>query len=140
LQNFRVHVDALNAKLQATQNQISNGSKLKIVAIIDSISSRPGAYLPWKDMVAICRERGVLTVIDAAHSVGQEPNINLSEANPDFWVSVGPIHSLMLHGCAELRTHRTVTSGSLPSGLVLSFMYQKGSLRIWGNKQNFILL
>ncbi|KAH9972771.1 pyridoxal phosphate-dependent transferase [Lactifluus volemus] len=56
LQNFRVHVDALNAKLQATQSQISNGPKLKIVAIIDSISSRPGAYLPWKEMVAICRE------------------------------------------------------------------------------------
>jgi selenocysteine lyase/cysteine desulfurase len=39
-------------------------------------------------MVALCRERGVLTVIDAAHSVGQEPNINLSEVGPDFWVSV----------------------------------------------------
>jgi cysteine sulfinate desulfinase/cysteine desulfurase-like protein len=127
-----VHVDALNTKLQATQSQISNGSKLKIVAIIDSISSRPGAYLPWKEMVAICRERGILTVIDAAHSVGQE-HINLSEANPDFWVSVRPIHSLMLRGFAELQTHRIVTSGSLPSDLVLSFTYRKGSPRTRGN-------
>ncbi|KAI0250289.1 PLP-dependent transferase [Lactifluus subvellereus] len=87
LQDFRVHVDALNAELQAAQAKIGDGTRLKIVAVIDSIISKPGAYLPWKEMVSICRESGVLTVIDAAHSVGQEPNINLSEAGPDFWVS-----------------------------------------------------
>jgi len=38
-------------------------------------------------MVAICRERGILNVVDAAHSIGQEPNINLKEADPDFWIS-----------------------------------------------------
>jgi selenocysteine lyase/cysteine desulfurase len=44
-------------------------------------------------MIALCRERGVLTVVDAAHSIGQEPNINLSEADPDFWASVGSYSS-----------------------------------------------
>ncbi|KAI0303839.1 PLP-dependent transferase [Multifurca ochricompacta] len=87
LQAFRVHVDTLYTKLQVAQRAISDGKKLKIVAIIDSIASNPGAYLPWKEMVTICHERSVLTVVDAAHSVGQEPNINLSEARPDFWVS-----------------------------------------------------
>jgi hercynylcysteine S-oxide lyase len=134
LQDFRVHVDALNAELQATQRKIGNGTKLKIVAVIDSISSKPGAYLPWRDMVAICRERGILTVVDAAHSAGQEPNINLSEAGPDFWVSVVPIPSLMPYRRAESRIHRTVTSGSLPSDHVLSFTYRKGTLRKWGNR------
>jgi len=71
------------------QRKIGNGTKLKVVAVIDTIASNPGVYLPWKEMVALCRERGILTVIDAAHSVGQEPNINLSEAGPDFWVSNG---------------------------------------------------
>jgi selenocysteine lyase/cysteine desulfurase len=89
LQDFRVHVDALNAELQAAQGKIGDGTRLKIVAVIDSIVSKPGAYLPWKEMVSMCRESGVLTVIDAAHSVGQELNINLTEAGPDFWVSVG---------------------------------------------------
>ena len=102
LQDFRVHVDVLSAELQATQRKIGNGTQLKIVAIIDSITSLPGVYLPWKEMVAICRERGILTVVDAAHSVGQEPNINLSEAGPDFWVSVRLIPSLMVHERAEL--------------------------------------
>jgi selenocysteine lyase/cysteine desulfurase len=88
LQNFRVHVDALSSKVQAKQHELGDGAKLKIVAIIDSIISNPGIHMPWKEMVAICRERGILTVVDAAHSVGQEPNINLKEADPDFWISV----------------------------------------------------
>ncbi|KAH8994849.1 PLP-dependent transferase [Lactarius akahatsu] len=87
LQNFRVHVDTLSSKVQAKQREIGDGTKLKIVAVIDSIVSNPGVHLPWKEMVAICRERGILTVVDAAHSVGQEPNINLKEADPDFWIS-----------------------------------------------------
>lgn len=93
LQAFRVHLDALNSELQIAQRKIGNRTKLKIVAVINSISSVPGVYLPWKEMVALCRERGVLTVIDAAHSIGQEPNINLSEADPDFWASVGAYSS-----------------------------------------------
>ncbi len=88
LQNFRVHVDTLSSKVQAKQCEIGDGTKLKIVAVIDSVVSNPGIHLPWKEMVAICRERGILTVVDAAHSVGQEPNINLKEADPDFWISV----------------------------------------------------
>jgi cysteine sulfinate desulfinase/cysteine desulfurase-like protein len=139
LQDFRVHVDALSAELQVTQRKIGNGTQLKIVAIIDSIASLPGVYLPWKEMVAICRERSILTVVDAAHSVGQEPNINLSEAGPDFWVSVRPIPSLLLHVRVELCAHRTVTSGSLPSVRVLSYMYQKGTLCIRGINKKAIL-
>jgi hercynylcysteine S-oxide lyase len=89
LQAFRAHLDALTAELQITQRKIGNRTKLKIVAVINSIASVPGVYLPWKEMVALCREKGVLSVIDAAHSIGQEPNINLSEVDPDFWASVG---------------------------------------------------
>jgi len=38
-------------------------------------------------MVKICKDEGVWSVIDAAHSIGQEQNINLTEIGPDFWVS-----------------------------------------------------
>ena len=58
------------------------------VAVIDSIVSNPGVVLPWKEMVKICAEEGVLSVVDAAHSIGQELDINLAEVNPDFWVTV----------------------------------------------------
>ncbi|KAG5651325.1 hypothetical protein H0H81_009078 [Sphagnurus paluster] len=59
----------------------------KTVVVIDSIISNPGVLLPWKELAAICKEVGAWSVIDAAHSIGQEVDINLSEAQPDFWVS-----------------------------------------------------
>jgi selenocysteine lyase/cysteine desulfurase len=60
----------------------------KTVAIIDTIVANPGVLLPWQEMVKICKEQDVWSVVDAAHSIGQEMNINLSQAQPDFWVSV----------------------------------------------------
>ena len=39
-------------------------------------------------MVAIAKNFDVMTVVDAAHSIGQEPNINLDEVQPDYWSSV----------------------------------------------------
>ena len=56
--------------------------------MIDSIVSTPGILMPWQEMVKVCKEENVWSVIDAAHSIGQELHINLSEAQPDFWVSV----------------------------------------------------
>jgi hypothetical protein len=59
-----------------------------MVAVIDSIVSAPGVYMPWREMVQICREEGVWSVVDGAHSIGQEVGIDLKKADPDFWVSV----------------------------------------------------
>ncbi|KAJ7455931.1 pyridoxal phosphate-dependent transferase [Mycena galericulata] len=73
---FRAHLQRLPRK---------NGQK--IVAIIDSIISRPGLLLPWKELVQVCKEEGVMSVIDAAHSIGQELNLDLNKADPDFWIS-----------------------------------------------------
>ena len=55
--------------------------------------------MPWREMVKICREEGVYSVVDAAHSIGQELNIKLDEAQPDFWFSVRYI-VLTSTGCA----------------------------------------
>ncbi|KAL1740045.1 pyridoxal phosphate-dependent transferase [Schizophyllum fasciatum] len=61
----------------------------KIVAVIDSISSNPGILLPWEKMAAIAKRHGIVTVIDGAHSIGQEPGIKekIAEAQPDYYVS-----------------------------------------------------
>ncbi|KAF8510937.1 PLP-dependent transferase [Hysterangium stoloniferum] len=76
LENFKAHLAAIPRKPDA-----------KVVAVIDSISSNPGCLLPWKEMVEICRKENVLSLIDAAHSLGQELDINLTKAAPDFWIS-----------------------------------------------------
>ncbi|KAK2467381.1 hypothetical protein APHAL10511_000616 [Amanita phalloides] len=72
------------------------------VAIIDSIVSNPGVKMPWKEMVKICAEEGVLSVVDAAHSIGQELDINLAEAKPDFWVSNLHKWLFVTRSCAAL--------------------------------------
>lgn len=83
--NWRAYLRSLNQTRSATASGL--GRRPKIVAIIDSIISVPGALLPWKEMVKICKEEEVWSVVDAAHSIGQETNLNLTEADPDFWVT-----------------------------------------------------
>lgn len=77
INQFRSHLQSL-PKLKSS----------KRVAILDSIISNPGVLVPWKEFVKICREEGVWSVVDAAHSIGQEQNIDLTDVAPDFWVSV----------------------------------------------------
>ena len=74
----------------------------RIVAIVDAVSSNPGVRMPWKQMVQICREEGVWSVVDAAHSLGQEPDIDLHAARPDFWVANCHKWLYSKRGCAVL--------------------------------------
>ncbi|EMD33519.1 hypothetical protein CERSUDRAFT_118090 [Gelatoporia subvermispora B] len=92
--------------------------KNKFVAVIDSITANPGALMPWQEMVKICREEGVYSVIDAAHSIGQEPNINLGEADPDFWVSNCHKWFYAKRGCATLyvpKRNQYIIKSSIPT-------------------------
>lgn len=91
--NFPLTYEEINqqfkAFLQSPEAQV--GPNNKRVAIIDSIIMNPGVLLPWQELVKICKEESVWSIVDGAHSIGQELDINLSEAQPDFWVSVsGP--------------------------------------------------
>ncbi|KAF5316760.1 hypothetical protein D9619_006842 [Psilocybe cf. subviscida] len=76
IQNFKEYLDANPA----------NPNKRR-VAVIDSIVSNPGCLLPWKEMTKIAKDANVWSVVDAAHSIGQEVGLNLTEAAPDFWIS-----------------------------------------------------
>jgi selenocysteine lyase/cysteine desulfurase len=49
--------------------------------------------MPWKEMVKICHEEGALSIVDAAHSIGQEKDIDLATVRPDFWISVELVSS-----------------------------------------------
>ncbi|KAH7915673.1 pyridoxal phosphate-dependent transferase [Hygrophoropsis aurantiaca] len=97
IENWRNHIDKL---VKSNAGDVTQ--KRKIVAVIDSIASNPGVLLPWKEMVAICKDAGVWTVVDAAHSIGQELDINLADAKPDFWVSNCHKWLLAKRGCAVL--------------------------------------
>ena len=62
-----------------------DGKRVK-VALFDTISSLPGVRVPWERLVEICRERGILSLVDGAHSVGHI-ELNLGRVQPDFFVS-----------------------------------------------------
>lgn len=68
----------------------------KVVCVVDGIISNPGILLPWREMVTVCREEGVYSVVDAAHCIGQELNIDLESVQPDFWFSVCKLPSMLV--------------------------------------------
>ncbi|KDQ26330.1 hypothetical protein PLEOSDRAFT_159747 [Pleurotus ostreatus PC15] len=74
----------------------------KVVALIDSIVSNPGVLQPWQELVEVCRAAGVISIVDAAHSIGQELNINLGRSQPDFWISNCHKWLFTQRGCAVL--------------------------------------
>jgi selenocysteine lyase/cysteine desulfurase len=43
------------------------------LASFSHIASLPAIILPVKDLVALCASRGILTLIDGAHALGQIP-------------------------------------------------------------------
>ncbi|PCH42560.1 PLP-dependent transferase [Wolfiporia cocos MD-104 SS10] len=76
--------------------------KNKFVAVIDSLVANPGVLLPWKQLVQVCKEEGVWSIIDGAHSIGQETNIRVGQAKPDFFVSNCHKWLYSKRGCALL--------------------------------------
>jgi selenocysteine lyase/cysteine desulfurase len=63
-----------------------NGT-IKLV-LIDHISSTPAIIFPVKELVALSRSYGAVTLVDGAHALGQVP-VNLNELDPDFYTSNG---------------------------------------------------
>ncbi|KAK1751347.1 pyridoxal phosphate-dependent transferase [Echria macrotheca] len=57
------------------------------VAIFDTIASRPGVRVPWERIVGVCREMGVLSLIDGAHGIGHIDLTHVGEVKPDFFVT-----------------------------------------------------
>lgn len=95
------------------------------VAIIDGLISNPGVFLPWREMVTVCKRQGVWSVVDAAHSIGQEVGLDLTSAEPDFWLSVCEPSVVLLRYSVNCGPYRIVTNGSLQRGLVQYFMFPR---------------
>ncbi|KIW33834.1 uncharacterized protein PV07_00653 [Cladophialophora immunda] len=56
------------------------------LGIFDSIVSMPGLRVPFERLVQLCRQEGVLSLVDAAHGVGHIA-LDLTELDPDFLVT-----------------------------------------------------
>ncbi|KAA1467437.1 PLP-dependent transferase [Dentipellis sp. KUC8613] len=85
VESFTAHIRTLKGSLKTWQER--DGPRLKVVAVIDGIVANPGVLYPWRELVQICREEGVWSVVDAAHNLGQDQNIDVGKVQPDFFVS-----------------------------------------------------
>ena len=126
LQQFREFLRNAKASAQIAPRHI--------VVLFDAIVSLPGVRMPWKEMVAICREEGALSFVDAAHSLGQEQHINLDVVQPDFWVSVS-VNTHMIetgHMNIDILGIRAATNGYTRNAAVRCYMYRNGEVYLLG--------
>ncbi|KAI5451918.1 hypothetical protein NCC49_001219 [Naganishia albida] len=116
--NFPETHDQIVQKTENVLKKYGPGSEQRVrMVVIDSIASNPGVIMPWERIVQLCKEYDALSLVDAAHHLGQLP-VDLSKVQPDFWVS--NCHKwLMSHrGCALFyvaKNRQPLIRSSLPT-------------------------
>ncbi|KAF5096876.1 hypothetical protein D0Z00_002613 [Geotrichum galactomycetum] len=78
-------VELYKATLDAAREKHGHDS-VKFL-FFDGVSSMPGCRLPWEKLIELARAEGVLSFVDAAHSIGLLEGIDLTAHEPDFYVS-----------------------------------------------------
>ncbi|XP_061177097.1 uncharacterized protein LOC133185821 [Saccostrea echinata] len=116
---------------EVVRNMTSYLDKFSNIRLIDHISSPTALVFPLKEMIAECRKRNVLILVDGAHALGQIA-VNLEDLRPDFYI--GNFYKWLYspRGCAVLWVageHQTwctplATSVMYREGFQLEFMMQ----------------
>jgi selenocysteine lyase/cysteine desulfurase len=79
------HEEIVKRFLNVVKRAKTDGLNVQ-AAIFDTIVSVPGVRFPFEQLIKVCKEESVLSIIDGAHGIGQIP-LNLGELSPDFLVS-----------------------------------------------------
>jgi isopenicillin-N epimerase len=100
------------------------GPRTKLV-VVDHVTSFSGLVWPIERVVALCRERGVPVLVDAAHAPGQVP-MDLDRVGADY--TVGNCHKWLFapKGCAFLHVREDRQDAIHPT--VISHGYGRGFL------------
>ena len=79
------------------------------LVVVDAVTSVTGVVMPFAEVVAGCRERGVPCLVDAAHAPGLLP-VDLRALDPDYWT--GNLHKWVCapKGAAVLYAREPVRS------------------------------
>lgn len=94
------HPEIASAFSQTISRLLYEGYTVK-AAVFDTVVSIPGVRFPFERLVRMCKEYGILSVVDGAHSVGMFP-LNLTELDADFFTSNCHKWLYTPRGCALL--------------------------------------
>lgn len=76
--------EAITEVAESNKNTDNSGN---IVVLFDTVSSQPGCKLPWKELVQLCKEKNVISIVDGAHGVGLLTDLDLENVRPDFFIT-----------------------------------------------------
>ncbi|KAL7657253.1 hypothetical protein ACMYSQ_003442 [Aspergillus niger] len=79
------HENLVGRFLQVVREARSEGLNVKL-ALFDVVTSLPAVRFPFERLTEVCREEGILSLIDGAHGIGQLP-LDLGKLQPDFFTS-----------------------------------------------------
>ena len=94
------HPEIASAFSQTISRLLYDGYNVK-AAIFDTIVSLPGARFPFERLVKMCKDYGILSVVDGAHGLGMIP-LNLTGLDADFFTSNCHKWLYTPRGCALL--------------------------------------
>ncbi len=100
------------------------------VAIIDHIASPTGLVLPVEAIIAAMHDRGIVTIVDAAHCPGSR-SVDVEALGADFWTgnfhkwpsAPRPCAALVMSDEWKKRTEPLVASFGLEAGVPTSFAW-----------------
>ncbi|VEU21297.1 DEKNAAC102355 [Brettanomyces naardenensis] len=92
---------AILARFESAFEEFKSAGTGKALSIYDTICSMPGVRMPFEKVTDLCKQYGITSCIDGAHSIGMLP-IDIQKINPDFYTS--NLHKWLYvpRGCAVL--------------------------------------